>query len=296
MYFSRRHFIIINSMNKTVHLDFNRDTSKKKSSLRRVAVALAVTLLLGAAVFVAVLAFNEFSLEKLIGAKGSAGGETTEAVTAAPAYASPFTDANAVNVLVLCHDDDKNVAFCEILSFSEAENSIKIKSLPTDMALAYLNRDYTLAALFADFGVSEIASCLSGRYVIHRSVSFTENAFRQIVQSLGNVPVVLPAAVDFSANAIRYTFPAGPAELSADELVSVMKSGYTGDAALSFRAAALAALLRSHMTVENLSSDEAFYNTLLNELKGNITALDVAQYKQKLIELMSRSPEITAIS
>ena len=284
-------------MKKTIHLDFNRDITVKKSGFKRVAAALAVTLLLGAAVFVGVLAFNDFSLERLIGAKGSAGDETSETVTEAPVYASPFTDANAVNVLVLCHDNEKAVAFCEILSFSEAENSVKIKSLPTDMKLSFSEREYTLAQLFADFGVSEIASCLNGKYaVIHRCVSFTENAFRQIVQSVGDVPVVLPGAVDFSANAIRYIFPAGHAQLSADALLSVMKYGYQGDDALSFRAVAWAALIRSHMTPEVLSADESFYNSILNELNGNITALDVAQYKQKLIDLMSRSPEISAIS
>ena len=284
-------------MKNAKQIDFNRDRSENKRAVRRVLTALCAVLALGVVVFVGVLALNDFDFDKFLGtAEAPTGDEsTTEPVTQGN-YADPFTDENAINILFLC-SEGKTVTFCEILSFSAAENSIRVKPVSPELKLTFGEQNLRVAEIFYQYGAAEVADALGQKNVtIHRWLGVSESAFRKIVQEFGNIDVYLPGNVDFSVDAIRYQFPRGTRSLTSDALLRVMKYGYEGDDALSFQASAMAAVLRAVLTEQTMEKGEAYFTEFVNQVDGNITAFDYAGYRQRLTELIRRSPEIAVIS
>ena len=154
-----------------------------------------------------------------------------------------------------------------------------------------------MAEIFYTYGVSEVAKALGEKYVpIHRYISVNEAGFKKIVQSFGNVDVYIPNPVDFSVDAIRYQYGKGPHSLTSDALLAVMKQGYEGDNALSFQAAAVAAVVKTALTQGALTADESGFTQLINQVDSNITAFDYADYRQRIADFMARGPEFSVIS
>ena len=283
-------------MKNAKQIDFNRDRSNEKRAARRVIAVIVAVFVLGAVVFTAVMAVNDFDFEKFLGAADAPTEETTAEAPETAALAAPFSDADAVNILLLC-SEEKRVTFCEILSFSAAENSIRVKPVSPELRLETGNASTRIAELFHNFGAAEVARAIGEKYVpIHRWVSVSEANFKKIVQGFGNVDVYVPNPVDFSVDAIRYQFGKGTHSMNSDALVSVMKLGYEGDDALSFQAAGVAAVLKTCLTPQTLEKGERFFTEFVNQVDGNITAFDYATYAPRLAAFLERSPEISVIS
>lgn len=278
-------------------IDFNRDRSDDKRALRRVIAALGAVLVLGVIVFFVVMALNDFDFDKFIGAADPPSTEETSSEEAETnGFAAPFTDADAVNVLILC-SEEKSVTFCEIASFSVAENCVRVKPVSPELKLELSGSSARVAEIFYSYGVSEVAKALGEKYVpIHRYVSVNESGFRKLVQSFGNVDVNIPNPVDFSVDAIRYQYAKGMHSLSSDALLAVMKQGYEGDNALSFQAAGVAAVLKTVLTQETLAEGESLFTGFVNQVDTNITAFDYAEHRQTLEDFIGRAPEFSVIS
>ena len=283
-------------MKNAKQIDFNRDRSNEKRAARRVIAAVCAVFVLGAVVFAAVMAANDFDFEKFLGAAEAPSEETTAETPETAAFAAPFSDADAINILLLC-SEEKSITFCEILSFSAAENSIRVKPVSPELRFGAGNPSARIAELFYNFGAAEVAKAIGEKYVpIHRWVCVSEANFKKIVQSFGNVDVYVPNPVDFSVDAIRYQFGKGTHSMTSDALLSVMKLGYEGDNALSFQAAGIAAVLKTCLTPQTLEKGERFFTDLVNQVDGNITAFDYASYAPRLAAFLERSPEISVIS
>ena len=278
-------------------IDFNRDRSDDKRAIRRVILALGAVLALGAAVFLVLLAMNDFDIEKFLGAAEAPSSEETSAEAPETAEAAaPFTDSAAVNVLLLC-SEEKSVTFCDIISVSTAENSVRVKPVSPELKAEHGGVSARIAEIFYNYGAAEVAQALSEKYVpIHRYIAVNEAGFRKIVQGFGNVDVYLPNPVDFSVDAIRYQYGKGPHSLSSDALLAVMKEGYEGDNALSFQATAVAAVVKAALTERTLLQGEDAFTAFINQVDSNVTAFDYADHRARLIELMAREPEFSAIS
>ena len=116
-------------MMKNRSLDFTKNAPGKRASVR-IALIIAAVIAAGALSFVALLAMNDFDAARFFGTREAeetttetAEEESTEPVSTAPA----FTDENSMNFLLLCGDSDKNIAFCDVVSISYAENVIRVK-------------------------------------------------------------------------------------------------------------------------------------------------------------------------
>lgn len=285
-------------MRKTDYIDFNRDTYKDKTR-KRIIPAVFAALLCGAVIFTVLLALNDFSFSKFIGIEVSEtadsdddGGKAETEVDAA----ALFSDKNAVNVLLLCAEE-KSVTFCNIISFSKTENSIKVKPVSPDLMMSYGGRELTLSGLFADFGAPEIASAFAEKnIVISRFISVSEPNFKALIQKLGNVKVFFPNNVDFTVDSIRYQYFSGTHEISSDALLSVMKNAFSGDSALSFQAQAVAAVIKTYFTPELFEKDTEQISELINLINGNISAFDYAEYKNEIKSFLSGAPDIIVLS
>ncbi len=283
-------------MKKSRQIDFNRDPADERGGFRRVLIALAAVLALGVIVFTAVMAANDFDFDKFIGA-ASPKTSPEESTTAAPGPAAAlFSDTNAINVLLLC-SNEKDVSFCVLMSFSAAENSVKIKPVSSTLSLEFGGRTTRIAEIFYNYGAAEVAQALGDRYgTVHRWIALNEAQFKALVQKFGNVSVYVPADVDFTVDAIRYRFARGTREMTADALLAVMKQGYSGDNALKFQAEGILSVLKTHLTGETLRAGEALFTEFINTVESNITAFDYAQYRQRLESFLDRSPSYIVIS
>ena len=283
-------------MKNAKQIDFNRDRSDDKRAVRRVIAALGAVLVLGVAVFFVVMAVNDFDFKKFIGAAEPLSTEdpSAEAQSTDPA-AAPFTDGDAINILILC-SEERAVTFCDIVSFSAAENSIRVKPVSPELKPDPAKAD-RITEIFYNFGVAEVAKALGVKYVpIHRYLAVNESGFKKLVQGFGNVDVYIPNPVDFSVDAIRYQYGKGNRSLSSDALLALMKYAYEGDNALAFQAAGVAAVISAALTPETLSEGESWFTELINQVDSNITAFDYANYRQRLADFMAREPEISVIS
>ena len=282
-------------MRSVRQIDFNRDISARKRGVRRVFAAVAAVLLLGAAVFGVVLAKSDFSPEKRLGAETASAPDGTSALPS-PGGAPPFTEENAVNLLLLTHEE-KEIAFCVIVSFSLAENAVRVKPVSPEVTVAFRGAPTALREVFRDFGGAEVAAGLSEKYApVHRWLGMSVADFKSLLQQLGPVTVNLPAAVDVSVESIRYRFPRGPRELTADALVNLMLHAYSGEDALALQAQAVAGVLKTHLTPGSPLLEESFFSTVMNLSEGSVTAFDFAQYQPRLAAFAAGEPTFEVIS
>ena len=285
-------------MRKHADIDFNHSIRGDKAGIKRVLIALAAVLVLGVVIFAAVMALNDFSFDKFIGAEESSSEEASSGEKGASpdSFAAPFSDADAVNVLLICHSE-KTITFCELMSFSAAENSIRVKPVSTELLLPFGGGDMRIAESFYNFGAAEIARAFTEKNVpVHRYLSVSEAKFKLILQKLGNVTVVMPGRVDVNVDAIRYQYAKGPQELTPDAVLGLMKYAFEDEDALGFQAEAVAGILRTHFTVETLQRGSGFFSDIVNLIDGNLTAFDFAEYQPRVIEFLSQNPEISVIS
>ena len=285
-------------MKKHADIDFNRNIRDGGMGVKRVLIALAAVLVLGVVIFAAVLAINDFDFTKFLGAEDPSEDVSAEsdAVTGQDSFAAPFSDASAINVLMICHSE-KTVTFCELISFSAAENSIRVKPVSPELLLPFGGKQARISEIFYDFGAAEIARALGEKNVtVHRYFSVSEPKLKLILQKFGNVTVNLPGRVDVNVDAIRYQFPKGAQELTPDALLGLIKYAYEDDDALSFQAEAVAGILRTCFTLETMQRDDSFFSDVVNLIDGNLTAFDFAEYKPRIIEFITNEPEISVIS
>ncbi len=276
-------------------IDFNRDISNDKRALRRLFAAVCGLLALGVIVFGVIFALNDFSFEKLLGAQSTTaqpiGGEPAEADPAAP-----FSDENAVNIMLLGHNE-KSLSFCTLLSFSAAENSVKVKPVSPALSLELRGQKARVEDIFSLFGAAEVADALSEKYApVHRWISVSDSKLKTLLQALGPIRVQIPADIDISVDAIRYQYRKGERELTADAAVTLMHSAFSGDAALFFQAQVVAGALKTHLNAETLGRGESFFSELINMVDGNVTAFDYAQYLPRLTAFAERGPQFSVIS
>jgi len=285
-------------MRKTDYIDFNRDTYQGKTK-KRVIMAVLAAFFCGTVIFVVLLAVNDFSLERFLGMEPSESSQTDESADAedeSPEPAALFSDENAVTVMLLC-SDEKSVTFCDLISFSAAENSVKVKPVSTELMMSYGGREKTFGELFADFGASEIASAFDEKNItVNRYISVTEENFRTLIQKLGNVRVYFPNDVDFTVDSIRYQYFTGTREINSDALLSVMKNAFSGDSALSFQAQAIGSIIDSYFTPELFEKDDGIISRWFNLIDGNFSAFDYAEHKNEIISFFSGDPEIIVLS
>lgn len=284
-------------MGRADNIDFNRDTVKRKTR-GRIILAVCAAFVCGAALFIALLAKNDFSFTKFIGLAETDASDAPEASSdenpSEPA--ALFSDKNAPTILLVCADE-REVTFCDVISFSKSENSVKVKPVSPELKLSYAGREQTLRELFRDFGAYEIAEALGEKNIgINRYICVTEQNFKSLIQKLGNVSVYFPNDVDFSVDSIRYQYYSGTHEISSDALLNVMKNAFSGDSALSFQANAVAGILKTYFTPALFEKDDSFFSGLLNLISGNVSALDLADHKSAIIEFLSGEPEIIVLS
>ena len=284
-------------MRKHADIDFNRNIRDDAKGVKRVLIALAAVLVLGVVIFAAVLALNDFDFAKFLGAEDpSEDASETVSISGQDSFAAPFSDASAINVLMVCHSE-KTVTFCELMSFSAAENSIRVKPVSPELLLPFGGKQRRISEIFYDFGAAEIARALGEKGItVQRYFSVSEPKFKLLLQKFGNVTVTLPGRVDVNVDAIRYQYPKGAQELTPDALLGLMKYAYEDEDALSFQAEAVAGILRTCFTLETMERDESFFSDIVNLIEGNLTAFDFAEYKPRIIEFITNEPEISVIS
>ncbi|MCH5197336.1 MAG: hypothetical protein J1E34_00385 [Oscillospiraceae bacterium] len=285
-------------MRNTDYIDFNRDTVRTKTR-KRIFFAVFAALFCGALIFTVLLALNDFSIEKFIGIEETGTSDLIEDESETEMNEEPaelFSDKDALGMLFLC-SDGKEITFCDIISFSKAENSVKVKPVSPELMMTYGNRELTLNELFSSFGVPEAVSAFSEKGIeISRYISVTEPNFKALIQKLGNIKVYFPNDVDFTVDSIRYQYFSGTNEISSDALLSVMKNAFSGDSALSFQAQAVAGIIETYFTPEFFESDNGMFSQLINLINGNITAFDYAEYKNDIISFLSGNPDIIVLS
>ena len=282
---------------KEKNIDFNDPFVGKRRARLAVPLILCAVILVGAFSFLAILIKNDFDFSRFLGLR-EAEEETSEtaavAETAAPA--APFSDPDAVNVLFYCHADGA-LSFMELISASEKENSIRVKPLAADGVYTKDGRSYTLAELYGKFGVSAVKNALAEKNcAVHRVAGFSETNFKRLMQKLGETVVNVPRDTEFRVNAITYSLAAGEQVLKPDTLLQYMKHAFSGDEKLKAEGAAMAAVLRTHLTADTIARGEDFFAGVVNLADTDISMFDFLEQRDALTAFLSAAPAVTVIS
>ena len=285
-------------MMKNRSLDFTKNAPGKRASVK-IALIITAVIAAGAFSFVALLAMNDFDAARFFGTREAeettietAEEESTEPVSTAPA----FTDENSMNFLLLCGDSDKNIAFCDVVSVSYAENVIRVKPVSPELTLQFGGGEYPLSELYAMSSAASVKEALNRKGMnISRHISVTETNFKMIMQKLGAVDIRLEKDVKFSVDAITYTYSAGVQTMTSDALLKYMKYAGVGDALLTVQAEAFAQVLRTHFTAENVDRGEDYFASLINLVDSDISAFDYTQNRAALSEFLSKHPPVNVI-
>lgn len=282
---------------KEKNIDFNDPYVGKRRARLAVPLVLCAVILVGAFSFLAILIKNDFDLSRFLGVREAEDETGTTSVpeetqTAAPA----FSDPDAVNVLVYVQADG-SLSFMELVSVSEKENSIRVKPLSLDGTCEKDGRTFTVRELYAQYGISAVRAALAEKgFAAQRAAGFSETDFKRLLGTLGPVTVSVPRDAEFRVNAITYSLAAGEQILKPDTLLQYMKNAYAGDEKLKAEGAAFAAILRTHLTVDNVEKGEEFFSRIVNFADTDISMFDYAAYKDALIALLSAAPAVTVIS
>lgn len=284
---------------KNKSLDFTKKAPEKRTAAI-IGVIIAAVIAAGALSFVALLAVNDFDLARFFGTREAeettvpeAAEEITEPVSTAPA----FSDENSMNFLLICGDSDKNIAFCDVVCVSMAENVIRVKPVSPELTLQFGGGDYPLSELYKMSSATSVKEALNQRGMnICRQISVSETNFKMIMQKLGAVSVVLKSDVKFSVDAITYTYAAGVQTMTSDALLKYMKYSASGDELLSVQAEALAQVLRTYFTAELINKGEDYFATLINLVDSDISAFDYTQNRAGLAEFLAKHPPVNVIS
>lgn len=284
-------------MGKRKNLDFNSRAGQKRPLLIWISLVAAV-ILAGIMSFVILLAVNDFSVEKLLGARQSENTETTtapgEEETSQPAQA--YTDENALNFLALCVDET-DVILCELISVSVAENALRIKPVSPDISLEYGGSTLSLQELFERYSVKAVCEAFETRDTrIDRWVVIDENSFKTMMKSLGEVAVFLEKDVSYVVDSITYTLNAGTRNMTSETLLNYLKYAGKGDELALLQAQAVATVISTHFTVENLEKGEKFFSSLINLVDTNINAFDFNNSYTAIYNFIENSPEISVIN
>ncbi len=284
-------------MGKRKNLDFNSRAGQKRPLLIWISLVAAV-ILAGIMSFVILLAVNDFSVEKLLGARQSENTETTtapgEEETSQPAEA--YTDENALNFLALCVDET-DVILCELISVSVAENALRIKPVSPDISLEYGGSTLSLQELFERYSVKAVCEAFETRDTrIDRWVVIDENSFKTMMKSLGEVAVFLEKDVSYVVDSITYTLNAGTRNMTSETLLNYLKYAGKGDELALLQAQAVATVISTHFTVENLEKGEKFFSSLINLVDTNINAFDFNNSYTAIYNFIENSPEISVIN
>lgn len=284
-------------MGKKRSLDFNSRAREKRPLLIWSGIVLAV-LLAGIISFIVLFAVNDFSLEKLLGARQLTDNETTTALneeeTAEPD--APYTDENALNFLALCVDET-DIILCELISVSVKENSIRIKPVSPDISLEYGGNTLSLQELFEMYSVKAVCEAFEERNTrIDRWAVIDEHSFKTMMKSLGEVSVFLEKDVSYVVDSITYTLQAGTRNMTSETLLNYLKYAGQGDDLALLQAQAVATVISTHFTVENLEKGEIFFSTLINLIDTNINAFDYNNSYTAIYNFIKNSPEISVIS
>lgn len=281
---------------KKRNLDFNSRAREKRPLLIWSGIVVSV-LLAGIMSFVILLAVNDFSLEKLLGARQLTDTETTtlnEEETSEPD--APYTDENALNFLALCVDET-DIILCELISVSVKENAIRIKPVSPDISLEYGGNTLSLQELFEMYSVKAVCEAFEERNTrIDRWAVIDEYSFKTMMKSLGEVAVFLEKDVSYVVDSITYTLQAGTRNMTSETLLNYLKYAGQGDDLALLQAQAVATVISTHFTVENLEKGEKFFSTLINLIDTNINAFDFNNSYTAIYNFIKNSPEISVIS
>lgn len=256
----------------------------------------AAAVIFGAVSFFVILAMNDFDLSLALGKRQ----ET------APAEESTTEDAgdvsalqeltDAVNFLAVCADE-KELTFCMVVSVQPADGVIRVKPVSPDFVLETESGKMRLADIIRRGSVRDVIDGLAQKAIpIARYVLVTEDNFVSLLQKLGPVDIMLETAYDFTDEAIRYTYAAGPASMAAEAMMSYMKSAAAGDELLRLQANAAAAVIRTHFTQENAEKGEEFFSALINLVTTDITAFDYTPAAGAIKALAANGITVTVIS
>ncbi len=282
---------------KRKNLDFNSRAKEKRPLLIWFGIVVAV-FLAGIMSFVVLLAVNDFSFEKLLGARQLTDVESTtdvsEAETSLPA--SPYTDENALNFLALCVDET-DVILCELISVSISENALRIKPVSPDISLEYGGSTLSLQELWQNYSVKAVCEAFETRGSrIDRWVVINEHSFKTMMKNLGEVAVFLEKDVSYVVDSITYTLNAGTRNMTSETLLNYLKFAGQGDELALLQAQAVATVISTHFTVENLEKGEKFFSTLINLVDTNINAFDFNNSYTAIYNFIKNSPEISVIN
>lgn len=284
---------------KNRSLDFTRGASKKRTPIL-IAAIVAVVIAAGALSFVVLLAMNDFDVARFFGTREAE--ETTtqvsdDAVTEPVSTAPAFSDENSMNFLLLCGDSDKNIAFCDVVCISYAENVIRVKPVSPELTLEYGGGEYSLSKLYALSSATAVKEALNRRGMnICRHVDVSETNFKMILQRLGPVDILLGSDVRFSVDAITYTYSAGRQTMTSDALLKYMKYAAEGDEQLGVQAEAFAQVLRTHFTSELVERGEDYFASLINLVDSDISAFDYTENRAGLSAFLAKKPPVNVIS
>lgn len=284
-------------MGKRKNLDFNSRAREKRPLLIWATLVVGV-LLAGIVSFVILLAANDFSLEKLLGARQPSDTESTTALSeeATSQAAAPYTDENALNFLAMCVDKT-DVILCELISVSASENALRIKPVSPDISLEYGGNTMSLQELFEAYSVKAVCEALEARNTrIDRWVVIDEHSFKTMMKSLGEVAVFLEKDVSYVVDSITYTLNAGTRNMTSETLLNYLKYAGQGDELALLQAQAVATVISTHFTVENLEKGEKFFSSLINLVDTNINAFDFNNSYSAIYNFIENSPEISVIS
>lgn len=289
-------------MRKTQNIEFTAAREPRRRVRLRVLLVVLAVFLMGALSFLVILAHNDFDFSLFLGTRTEdATGETDtappETLSAAANAAAPFTDENAVNVLFFCAANGTDLDFCELVSFSVQENAIRVKPVALESDFSWNGRDFTLKKLFADYSASAVSSSFRDKNIrVSRYVSMTESAFKQILQTLGDVTVDVPRDISFAVDGITYTLSAGEQTMRPDQLLKYMKYAYAGDEKLAAEGRLFAEILRTHFTEANVRRGEDFFSSLIDRTATDLSVFDYAAHKDAVLQFLAGAPAVSVIS
>ncbi|MBQ6120090.1 MAG: hypothetical protein IJK98_12715 [Clostridia bacterium] len=256
----------------------------------------AAAVVFGLLSFLVILAANGFDFSLALGKRQ----ET------APAEESTTEDAgdvsalqeltDAVNFLAVCADE-KELTFCMVVSVRPAEALVRIKPVSPDFVLETDGEKLRLADLYSRGSIADITDGFARKSIpVAKYVTVTEDNFISLLQKLGPVEITLEKGFEFTDDAIRYTYSAGPVSMSAEAVLSYMKNAAAGDELLRLQAQTAAAILRTYFTEANVDRGEDFFAELINLVNSDISVFDYTPAVGALKALAAKGLSISVIS
>ncbi len=219
-------------------------------------------------------------------------GESTTAEPEITTEAPERFEGGAMFLVGVTTDDKKTLDFAQIISVDLGERTIRVVPVSADTACV-TKKGKTLSDIVFDGGGTELKAELSEIYGenISRYVMLTENDYKTVFRTMGDIKVKLPAEIVYDTDDMFLELSEGENDMTPEKTYKYMKylcETYSPEEAARKNADLSVFAFDSLYNTENLSEAEDIFKILINNCTSDISIVDFTENKNKLSALLPK--------